>query len=112
MGFEILSYGFMQRALVSGIAIALMCSVVGLFLVLRRHSLFGDALAHSAFGGIAAGLFLGIYQIWTAFMVSILSELVLKKIRQRFKISGDATVEFLLYFGFVLGLVLISWAVG
>ncbi|TLX84599.1 MAG: metal ABC transporter permease, partial [Thaumarchaeota archaeon] len=35
MGFEIISYGFMQRALVSGIAIALMCSVVGLFLVLR-----------------------------------------------------------------------------
>ena len=112
MGFEILSYGFMQRALVSGIAISLMCSVVGLFLVLRRHSLFGDALAHSAFGGIAAGLFLGIYPMWTAFIVSILSALGLTKIRQRFQISGDATVAILLSSGLAMGVILISLAGG
>ncbi len=112
MGFEILSYGFMQRALVSGIAISLMCSVVGLFLVLRRHSLFGDALAHSAFGGIAVGLFLGIYPMWTAFAVSILSALGLTKIRQRFQISGDATVAILLSSGLAMGVILISLAGG
>ncbi|KAG2479575.1 MAG: hypothetical protein NPMRd3_380001, partial [Nitrosopumilales archaeon] len=43
MTLEILSYGFMQRAIISGVAIAILCSVVGLFLVLRRYSLFGDA---------------------------------------------------------------------
>ena len=112
MGFEIISYSFMQRALVSGIAIALMCSIVGLFLVLRRHSLFGDALAHSAFGGIAAGLFLGIYPMWTAFIVSILSALGLTKIRQRFEISGDATVAILLSSGLAMGIILISLAGG
>jgi len=112
MGFEILSYGFMQRALISGIAISLMCSVVGLFLVLRRHSLFGDALAHSAFGGIAIGLFLGIYPMWTAFIVSILSALGLTKIRQRFQISGDATVAILLSSGLAMGVILISLAGG
>lgn len=112
MGFEILSYGFMQRALVSGIAISLMCSTVGLFLVLRRHSLFGDALAHSAFGGIAVGLFLGIYPMWTAFIVSILSALGLTKIRQRFQISGDATVAILLSSGLAMGVILISLAGG
>ena len=112
MGFEILSYGFMQRALVSGIAIALMCSVVGLFLVLRLHSLFGDALAHSAFGGIAAGLFFGIYPIWTAFVVCILSALGLTKIRQRFQISGDAMVAILLSSGLAMGVILISLAGG
>ncbi|MBI1828540.1 MAG: metal ABC transporter permease [Thaumarchaeota archaeon] len=102
----------MQRALISGIAISLMCSVVGLFLVLRRHSLFGDALAHSAFGGIAAGLFLGIYPMWTAFIVSILSALGLTKIRQRFQISGDATVAILLSSGLAMGVILISLAGG
>ena len=112
MGFEILTYGFMQKALVSGIAIALMCSVVGLFLVLRRHSLFGDALAHSAFGGIAAGLYLGIYPLWTAFVVSISSALVLAKIRQKFDISGDATVAILLSSGLAMGVILISIARG
>ena len=112
MVFEILSYGFMHRALVSGIAIALMCSVVGLFLVLRRYSLFGDALAHAAFGGIAAGLFFGVYPIWVAFAVSISSALGLTKIRQKFQISGDATVAILLSSGLAVGVVLISLAGG
>lgn len=112
MEFEILSYGFMQRALVSGIAIALMCSVIGMFLVLRRYSLFGDALAHAAFGGIAAGLFFGIYPLWTAFAVSISSALGLTKIRQRFQISGDATVAILLSSGLAMGVILISLAGG
>ncbi len=56
MSLEILTYSFMHRALISGIAIAILCSVIGLFLVLRRYSLFGDAIAHSSFGGIALGL--------------------------------------------------------
>ena len=53
MLFEIFQYGFMQRALISGIAVAVSCSVIGLFLVLRRQSLYGDALSHVAFGRIA-----------------------------------------------------------
>ena len=61
MVFEILQYSFMQRALLSGVVVAATCSVVGLFLVLRRQSLFGDALSHVAFGGIAVGLFTNIY---------------------------------------------------
>jgi zinc transport system permease protein len=96
MTLEIFSYDFMQRAIISGIAIALLCSVVGLFLVLRRYSLFGDAVAHSSFGGIALGLLLGIYPLWTAYVISIISALVITKIKQKFDISGEASVAVLL----------------
>jgi len=112
MTFEILTYGFMQRALISGIAIALLCSVVGLFLVLRRYSLFGDAVAHSSFGGIAAGLLIGIYPLWTAYAVSIASALIITKIKQSFDISGEASVAVLLSSGIAAGLVMISLSGG
>ncbi len=108
MTLEIFTYGFMQRALVSGIAIALLCSVVGLFLVLRRYSLFGDAVAHSSFGGIALGLLLGIYPMWTAYVISIISALIITRIKQKFDISGEASVAFLLSSGIAIGLILIS----
>jgi zinc transport system permease protein len=98
----------MQRALVSGIAIALLCSVVGLFLVLRRYSLFGDAVAHSSFGGIALGLLLGIYPMWTAYVISIISALIITRIKQKFDISGEASVAILLSSGIAIGLILIS----
>ena len=112
MNFDILTYAFMQRAIVSGIAISLMCSMIGLFLVLRKQSLFGDALAHAAFGGIAAGLYLGIYPLWTAFAVSVSSALALTKIKQKFQISSDATVAILLSSGLAMGVILISMAKG
>ena len=112
MVFDILSFGFMQNAIISGIAISLICSTVGLFLVLRKYSLFGDALAHSAFGGVALGLFLGFYPLWVAYAVSILSALGLTKIRQKFDISGDAIIAILLSSGIAVGIVLISLSGG
>ena len=112
MVFDILSFGFMQNAIISGIAISLICSTVGLFLVLRKYSLFGDALAHSAFGGVALGLFLGFYPLWAAYAVSILSALGLTKIRQKYDISGDAIIAILLSSGIAVGIVLISLSGG
>ena len=95
MTFEAVTYESIPHALASGIIISILCSAVGLFLVLRRYSLFGDALAHSAFGGVAFGLFIGIYPLWIACIVAILSALGLTKIRQKFDISGDAIVAIL-----------------
>ena len=112
MIFEIFQFGFMQRALISGIAVAISCSVIGLFLVLRRQSLFGDALSHVAFGGIAIGLFINIYPIWTAFIVSVLAALGITKLRQSAKISADSAVAVLLSSGLAIGVVLIGLAGG
>jgi zinc transport system permease protein len=110
MTFEAVSYESIPHALVSGIAISLLCSVVGLFLVLRKFSLFGDALAHSAFGGVAFGLFIGIYPLWIACGVAILSALGLSKIRQKFDISSDAIVAILLATGLGAGVIFASLA--
>ena len=112
MSLEILSYSFMHRALISGAAIAILCSVVGLFLVLRRYSLFGDAIAHSSFGGIALGLLIGVYPLWTAYAVSIISALIITRIKDRFNISGDAAIAVLLSSGIAVGLVVIGLSGG
>lgn len=112
MTFEIFTFSFMHRAIISGIAIAILCSVVGLFLVLRRYSLFGDAIAHSSFGGIALGLMAGIYPIWTAYGVSIVSALIITRIKDRFNISGDASIAVLLSSGIAVGLVIIGLSGG
>jgi len=102
----------MHRALISGVAIAILCSVVGLFLVLRRYSLFGDAIAHSSFGGIALGLLAGVYPLWTAYGVSIVSALIITKIKDRYNISGDASIAVLLSSGIAVGLVVIGLSGG
>lgn len=112
MSLEIFSYTFMQKGLIAGSAIAVICSLLGIFLVLRRHSLFGDALAHMSFVGISVGLFTGIYPLWTAYVVSILGALGITKLRKSTKISGDASIAVLLVSGFGIGVLLISASEG
>ena len=112
MVFEILQYSFMQRALLSGVVVAATCSVVGLFLVLRRQSLFGDALSHVAFGGLAVGLFTSIYPIWTALVFSVLASLGITKLRQSTRIPSDAAVAIMLSSGLAVGIILIGLSGG
>jgi zinc/manganese transport system permease protein len=50
-----LEFGFMQRALLGGVALSLSAAPVGVFLMLRRMSLMGDAMAHAILPGAAIG---------------------------------------------------------
>lgn len=109
---QFLEFSFVQRALIAGVAVAIICSIIGLFLVLRRHSLFGDALSHMAFGGIAIGMYTNVYPIWTAFIVSILAALAITKLRQSTNIPPDSAVAVLLSSGLALGVVLVSLSDG
>jgi len=52
-------YTFMQRALVGSCAMSLGAAPFGVFLVLRRMSLVGDAMAHAILPGVAIGYLLG-----------------------------------------------------
>ncbi|MBA3977140.1 MAG: metal ABC transporter permease [Nitrosopumilus sp.] len=102
----------MQRALISGVAISLSCSLLGLFLVLKRFSLFGDAISHVAFGGIALGLFLKSNPIWVSFVVSVLGGLAMVKLNSSKRVYSDSSVAVLLSFGLAIGLVFIGLSGG
>jgi zinc/manganese transport system permease protein len=52
-------FPFMRRALVGGLAISLAAAPIGVFLMLRRMSLIGDAMAHAILPGAAIGFLLG-----------------------------------------------------
>jgi zinc transport system permease protein len=112
MVLEVLELGFMQRALIAGVAVAITASVIGLFLVLRRNSLFGDALSHVAFGGIAVGLVANVYPLWTGMVFALTGALGITKLRHSAKIPADATVAILLAGGLALGLLLSSISQG
>jgi zinc transport system permease protein len=110
--WEIFEFGFIQRALIAGIAISAVCSVIGLFLVLRRQSLFGDSLAHMAFGGIAVGLYTNTYPLWTAFIASILAALGITKLQHSSNIPADSAVAIMLTSGLAIGILLLSLSGG
>lgn len=105
---EVLQYEFMQRSFLAGIMIAVLCSVIGNFLVMRRLALIGDGLAHIAFGGLTIGLVAKVHPLATALIASIASVLVVNELRSRARIYGDAAIGVLFSAGLATGAVILS----
>lgn len=57
MILETFGYGFVQRALLAGLLLAVTAGVLSPFVVLRRLSFSADGLAHASLGGLAVGMF-------------------------------------------------------
>ena len=99
---------FIQRAFAIGIIIAIITSVLSVFVVLKRVSLLGDGLAHSTYGGLALGLYLGLPPLWVGSLVAVLSAVGITKSQRTKRIPGDAAVALFLVLGLGAGTVLIS----
>ncbi len=109
---DFFSHGFIQRALIAGSFIAVLCSILGVFLVLRRFSLIGDGLAHVTFGSVAAGLFLGVYPLYVAVPIVMLSSLGILKLVEKARVYGDAAIGIVSSVGIGGGILLASAAGG
>jgi zinc transport system permease protein len=109
---SMMSQGFVQRAFLIGIVVALLSSALSVFIVLKRISLIGDGLAHTAFGGLSLGYYLGIYSLWIAGIVVILGSIGITRITRSSRISSDAAVAVFLQLGLASGIVLLSLARG
>jgi zinc transport system permease protein len=110
--FEYLQYGFIQRALIAGSFVGLLCSMLGVLLVLRRLSLIGDGLAHVTFGSVAIGLVFKIYPLYISIPVVMLSSLGILKLTEKARIYGDAAIGVVSSLGIAGGIILASVAGG
>ena len=110
MVFEILSYEFIQRALLGGVIIGVASSLIGIFLVLKRLSLLGDSFAHISFGGIALGFFLNFPPLLTALAFVTLASLGIDKLMNKLKLYGESAIALVLSFGVAFALILLSAA--
>ena len=90
--FQLFQYAFIIRALIAGSFVALLCSVLGVLLVLRRLSLIGDGLAHVTFGSVAIGLLLKVEPIYISMPVVALSSLAILKLTEKARLYGDAAI--------------------
>jgi len=105
-------FEFMRRALIGILALALGGGPLGVFLMLRRMSLTGDAMAHAilpgaAVGYLVSGLSLGAMSIGglvAGFTVAILSGLVTRSTR----LSEDASLAGFYLISLALGVLLVS----
>lgn len=99
---------FMRNALMAGLIVAILCPIIGLFIVLRRNSMIGDTLSHSSFAGVAIGLVIGVNPIITAFLFTSICAIIIEFLRGYFKKYAELVMSIVLTFSLGIAIILIS----
>ena len=103
-----LEFAFMQRALLAALLVGTVCGVLGFFVILRRLAFIGVGISHSAIGGVAIGLLLGVDPLATAGVFAIAVALGIAAVRRRAQLSEDAVIGVFFSGSMALGIVLFS----
>lgn len=89
---EMLSLGFMTRAIIVGTLISLCAALLGVTLVLKRFSMIGDGLSHVGFGALAVAAALNAAPLAVAIPVTVAAAFLLLRLGNSKKIKGDAAI--------------------
>ena len=93
---EMLQYGFMQRAFITGILLAVIAPLIGITIVLKRMSMIGDALSHASLAGVALGLLLGINPILGAMGICLFAALGVEAIRRKIPRYSEMAISIIM----------------
>lgn len=105
---EILSYTFMQRALLASVLIGTVSAVIGVYVVLRGLAFIGAGIAHASFGGVALGFLLGINPLLTAVVFCLLTAWGIAWTSQRAEVKEDTAIGVFFAATMALGILFIG----
>jgi zinc transport system permease protein len=93
---------FFQRALIGGLLIGLVSPLMGVFLVLRRLSMFGDTLSHITIAGVALGFLLNVYPLVVGLVVTVLASFAIEYLRKTYKTYAELSMAIMMSGGVAL----------
>lgn len=106
---EAYSHGFMIRATVAAVAVALVCSAMSIFVVLRRLAFAGAGISHIAFGGVALAVLLGWPPGLGAALFAMGAAAILARRVSRRSLSEDTVIGVLFAAAMAFGVILLQY---
>lgn len=103
-----LQYEFVIRAIIGATIVAVVCAVVGVFVVLRGLAFLGDAIAHSAFPGVVIAFLLKVDLVIGGSLAAIGGALAMSALSRRGGLREDTAIGIVFSGMFALGIVLFS----
>lgn len=99
---------FVQRALIGGALVAIVCGVVGTWVVLRGMAFLGEAMAHGMLPGVAVATLTGFPPMAGAAVSAAAMSLGVGALQRRGKLSADTSIGLLFVASLSLGIIVIS----
>lgn len=104
------SLEFVQRALLGGVLVAVLCAVAGTWVIVRGMAFLGEALAHGMLPGVALATVLGVPVLIGAAASAVVMSLGIGAVQRRAKLSYDTSIGLLFVGMLALGVIVISHA--
>lgn len=103
---------FLAKALFVAVVSAVVCGVVGCYVVLRGMAFIGDAVAHAVFPGLAVAFVLSANLIVGGTVAGIITAILVAVFSQNRRLKEDSIIGVFFVAAFALGIVIISRAPG
>ena len=105
---EMLAMSFVQNALIAGVLIAIVFGFVSFFVVMQRLSFLTVGVAHSAFGGVALGIFLGLSPYLTSVVFCLAVAFLIRYQSRKVTAGYDSVTGILFAATMALGIILLA----
>jgi ABC-type Mn2+/Zn2+ transport system permease subunit len=105
---EPLGYAFIVRALAAAVVVGVVCSVLGVYIVLRGMAFLGDALAHTILPGVVIAFLVGWPLAVGALVFGVLTALGIGILTERGALREDTAIGVIFAGMFALGVALLS----
>lgn len=105
---ELFSLTFFRNALLMCVFLSVLFGILSFFTVMRKMSFLGAGIAHTAFGGVALGILLGINPFFTSLAFCVLTAILIGKLARYGSITYDTSIGIFFAFSMALGALFIA----
>jgi zinc/manganese transport system permease protein len=103
-----LSAQFLQRALLGGVLVAVVCGVVGTWVVIRGMAFLGEAIGHGMLPGVAIATVTGAPVLLGAALAAAMMSAAVGVLQRRGRLSYDTSIGLLFVGMLSLGVIIVS----
>lgn len=105
---DLLAYDFMQRSLLAAAMVGGLCSIIGVFVVLRGLAFVGAGTSHAAFAGVALGYLVGWPPLLLAIIFGLATVWITGWIEEKGRMKLDVSIGILYTATMALGILFIG----
>lgn len=105
---EILQIPFIQNAIIGGIILAILLSVLSVFINIKNWSFISVGISHATFGGLAIGFYFNLNPTLLGAVFAIVIGFLIGYISRHSKLHEDISIGILFSFSMAFGILLIS----
>ncbi|MBN2077814.1 MAG: metal ABC transporter permease [Spirochaetes bacterium] len=109
---ELFNLDFFRNAFIMSLVLGILFGILSFFVVMRKMSFMGAGIAHTAFGGVALGVLIGVNPFFTSLAFCVAAAILIGKLVRLGKISYDMGIGIFFAFSMALGAIFLAMKKG